>query len=151
MLDIGVPLMTETCGIQNVTSNLSTQAAFRKTTEWKEWHSSLGGEIGPPCPLKVLRLAGWSCNDTVWGQAWPSNYWARDSQSGPLLGKVNVSTVHSERKCWLMSLRLFPVVKRHPGMFKWPLHLFCSLACQWWRLLVGFLKVYIGLSLSLLS
>lgn len=53
---------------------------------------------------------------------------ARGSERGTLLWKVSVSTVHSDRKRWLMSLRPLPAVKRHPGMLKWPLWSFLFLA-----------------------
>lgn len=38
--------------------------------------------------------------------------------------------VLSDRKRWLMSLRPFPAVKRHPGMPKWPLWSFLFLAAD---------------------
>lgn len=108
--------------------------------EWHEHHSSLGGCNRTTLPPKsaaacrlVLRMYSLGSARTRPGQV-------RGSQSGTLLWKVSVSTVHCDRKRWLMSLRLFPAVKRHPGMLKWPLWSLPVLGGRRWELLVGFLK-----------
>lgn len=49
---------------------------------------------------------------TVWGQAGLGPAELRGSQSGTLLWKMSVSTVHSDRKRWLMSLKPFPALKK---------------------------------------
>lgn len=98
-----------------MTHSLSTRQPGEKQQCDSNTIPSLGVVIGPLCPLKVLRHAITPLNIQYSAEPiWSASGRVRGSQSGTLLWKVSVSTVHADRKRWLMSRRLFPAVRQTP-------------------------------------